>query len=296
MAGVWLARLIIGVRCEPSPAHEVHWSTPAVLIAGHVDRHGVRGRDRRRCPAVARKNSGVLLASGAVRVDGEDPARGVEVAALQAVAVEERALQVVAARGGAEEPVAHQVAGADLELEASSTRTDPRGAGDQQRRQVSSRRRPRPSAVLTHCAATYWKPVWRRQPLLFVQLGRAPRTSRPLLIAPAPRRRGGRGDRTRRRVSARPRIRRGGRRGSRGVRRPPVAAGIVARVVGRSPRPRRPSSPRRRSADPRGSRRGRRVASSAAAGGGGRGHWSGRPGRRRAPAGPCSCRRCGPRG
>src|SRR5882724_13280557 len=29
-AGVWLARCIIGTRCEPSPAHEAHCAVPAL--------------------------------------------------------------------------------------------------------------------------------------------------------------------------------------------------------------------------------------------------------------------------
>src|SRR3954453_848038 len=29
IAGVWLARSIIGMRCEPSPAHTAHWAVPA---------------------------------------------------------------------------------------------------------------------------------------------------------------------------------------------------------------------------------------------------------------------------
>ena len=41
MAGVSLALVIIGVRCEPSPAHEVHCSSPACVDARHVDGDGV---------------------------------------------------------------------------------------------------------------------------------------------------------------------------------------------------------------------------------------------------------------
>ena len=33
MAGVSLALVIIGVRCDPSPAHDVHCMMPAVLVA-----------------------------------------------------------------------------------------------------------------------------------------------------------------------------------------------------------------------------------------------------------------------
>src|SRR4051794_26562577 len=68
---------------------------------------------------------------GLVRVR-QDPAGGVEVAALQAGAVQHRALQVVATGRGTEEPVADQVAGADLELEALADADGLRRGGDQQ--------------------------------------------------------------------------------------------------------------------------------------------------------------------
>ena len=119
MAGVWLARLIIGVRCEPSPAHDVHCMTPAVLVAvagtSIVTLSGAAaaavvlgGQEERRRRATSR---------GPRPVDGSIRQAVWKWPRCRPCAVEERALQVVAARGRAEEPVAHQVAGADHELE-----------------------------------------------------------------------------------------------------------------------------------------------------------------------------------
>ncbi len=71
MAGVWLALVIIGVRCEPSPAHEVHCISPAVLVAV-AGTSMVTLSDAAPPPLswVATKNAGVLDESGASSVDG----------------------------------------------------------------------------------------------------------------------------------------------------------------------------------------------------------------------------------
>jgi hypothetical protein len=60
----------------------------------------------------------------------------VDVPALKAGLVEERAFQVVATDSRAEEPVAHQVARADLDLEPRAHLHDKGGLTDQQRRVV----------------------------------------------------------------------------------------------------------------------------------------------------------------
>ena len=39
-AGVWLARCIIGMRCEPSPAHEAHCTVPAFFVATEDSKGG----------------------------------------------------------------------------------------------------------------------------------------------------------------------------------------------------------------------------------------------------------------
>ena len=123
------------VRAVTGPRRALHDAGGCGRRRRHVDRHRVRcraatvvlgGQEELRCPRRV----------GRLGRRRQDPAGGVEVPALQAGVVEERALQVVAARSRAEEPVAHQVAGADLELERLA---DPDGlgrVGDQQRRQL----------------------------------------------------------------------------------------------------------------------------------------------------------------
>ena len=68
MAGVWLALVIIGVRCEPSPAQEVHCSSPGLPMPG-TSMATVSGSAPPLLSWVARKNSGALLESGAFSVD-----------------------------------------------------------------------------------------------------------------------------------------------------------------------------------------------------------------------------------
>ena len=85
MAGVWLARDIIGVRCEPSPAHEVHCSVPGVDVGmPGTSMVTVSGAAPPPLSWVARKNAGAPDESGASSVLRQHPAGGVEVAALQA--------------------------------------------------------------------------------------------------------------------------------------------------------------------------------------------------------------------
>lgn len=57
IAGVWLALVIIGVRCEPSPAQEVHCSSPASSIPG-TSMVTVSGSAPPLLSWVATKNSG----------------------------------------------------------------------------------------------------------------------------------------------------------------------------------------------------------------------------------------------
>jgi hypothetical protein len=68
IAGVSFALVIIGVRCDPSPAHEVHWSTPGDLMASTLI---VTVSEPLPPPlsCVATKNSGALFACGADRVE-----------------------------------------------------------------------------------------------------------------------------------------------------------------------------------------------------------------------------------
>jgi len=85
----------------------------ALQLAGLTDAGDVDGDRVGFCAALVVLGGQEEL-RGLARVRGllcrrQDAAGGVEVATLQAVFVEERALQVVAAVGGAEEPVANQV-------------------------------------------------------------------------------------------------------------------------------------------------------------------------------------------
>ena len=110
---VWLARHHRGaVRAVTGPRGALQgaaWrSCPGTSIVTGPSRH-------RRCPGWPGRTRAPPEESGASSVLRQDAARGVEVTALQALVVQERALQVVAARGGTEEPVADQVAGAHLE-------------------------------------------------------------------------------------------------------------------------------------------------------------------------------------
>jgi len=68
MAGVSFALVIIGVRCEPSPAQEVHCSSPVSPMPG-TSMATVSGSASPLLSWVARKNSGALLESGAFSVD-----------------------------------------------------------------------------------------------------------------------------------------------------------------------------------------------------------------------------------
>ncbi len=67
MAGVWLARCIIGMRCEPSPAQEAHCAVPAVGMPGTemVTESGVA---LPLLSSVATKNAGTGSGAGAARV------------------------------------------------------------------------------------------------------------------------------------------------------------------------------------------------------------------------------------
>ena len=102
--------------------------------AGDLDGHGVRlgaallvlGRHEER-----RHRGRVVGLAGA----GQHPAGGVEVAADQPV-LQHRALHVVTALAGREEPVPDQVAGADLQLERLAGLDRPGRLGDQQGRVV----------------------------------------------------------------------------------------------------------------------------------------------------------------
>ena len=70
MAGVSLALVIIGVRCDPSPAHDVHCMMPAVLVAvAGTSIVTLSGAAPPPLSCVARKNAGATDESGACLVD-----------------------------------------------------------------------------------------------------------------------------------------------------------------------------------------------------------------------------------
>ena len=191
IAGVWLARLHHrrAVRAVTGPRRALQDARGLGRRGGHVDRHDVRRSRRRRCPGWPRRTPAPAPSRGPRSGRRQDPARGVEVPALQAGVVEERALQVVAARGRAEEPVAHQVAGADLELERLRRPRPNRGASVISSDGSSFSAATSPIAVLTHALGDSWKPVVRRAVCCRCSRGRAPRgrcSCRPCRRAVAP--------------------------------------------------------------------------------------------------------------
>ena len=115
---------------------------PRSAMPGTWMLHRVRRRGRPACPRSPRRTRGPEPGPGASSVLARHAAGGVEVAADEAV-LQHRALHVVAALAGREEPVADQVAGAHPQGERlCSTATCSRRLGDQQRRVVRRRRRP----------------------------------------------------------------------------------------------------------------------------------------------------------
>jgi hypothetical protein len=67
-AGVWLARTIIGSRCEPSPAHTAHCAMPSVGSPLGTSTVTVSGSAPPPPSSVATKKAGTGAGSGASSV------------------------------------------------------------------------------------------------------------------------------------------------------------------------------------------------------------------------------------